>query len=244
MLNNSPGNTLTSLLIDNSIASQGVKGIPKDIDVISHTNPWLGYFLHGCTAFLINQKDDVFKFEVEEGMSDIAITAAHCIETPSSRRKGFYYSEPSALVISFGKHNITVKNEAHQIDVSIVKTICHWKFNQLDQLEYDIAMLKLEKPVKFNQFVRPLALSQFALNDVDDCFVSGWGGVKSLRMSHFNRSYLINDDMTRYKFETFKHGSDKVSPGDSGSPLVTSWCREQATACKTSWHYALARPEI
>uniref|UniRef100_A0A915KFD9 Peptidase S1 domain-containing protein n=1 Tax=Romanomermis culicivorax TaxID=13658 RepID=A0A915KFD9_ROMCU len=82
------------------------------------------------------------------------------------------------MFISFGKHDSETQNEMNQIDIKVVKAIAHHQFHATNR-NSDIAMLKLKKPVKFNKFVTPITLSNFTLNELDHCFISGWRGTRS-----------------------------------------------------------------
>uniref|UniRef100_A0A915ISP2 Peptidase S1 domain-containing protein n=1 Tax=Romanomermis culicivorax TaxID=13658 RepID=A0A915ISP2_ROMCU len=84
-------------------------------------------------------------------------------------------SRPENFYISFGKHDRLAENETNQIDIKIVEAVPHSQHHSFNRL-YDITMLKLEKPVKFSKFVRPITLSNFTLAELDHCFLSGSGG--------------------------------------------------------------------
>uniref|UniRef100_A0A915HXJ7 Peptidase S1 domain-containing protein n=1 Tax=Romanomermis culicivorax TaxID=13658 RepID=A0A915HXJ7_ROMCU len=86
-------------------------------------------------------------------------------------------------------------------------------------------MLKLEKPVAFNEYIKPIPLSNFTISDVDSCSVSGWGisdsdtlaskyGLGSNLTTAEFPNLLLKDNYIRQKY------SEEITLGDSGSPLT------------------------
>lgn len=60
------------------------------------------------------------------------------------------------------------------ISRNIVLSIKHPQYSQQQRLN-DIALIKLDSPVEFNEFIKPLALPE---NDVEQgafCTLTGWG---------------------------------------------------------------------
>uniref|UniRef100_A0A915I1R1 Peptidase S1 domain-containing protein n=1 Tax=Romanomermis culicivorax TaxID=13658 RepID=A0A915I1R1_ROMCU len=117
-------------------------------------------------------------------------------EDTTDLNDNFSSFRPENYYVSFGKHDYWVEKETNQMDVKVVKAIIHSDYIRESRYD-DIAMLKLERPVKFSTFVRPITLSNFTLAELDHCFISGWGGTNStlkLRIANINKTHLIERD--------------------------------------------------
>lgn len=76
------------------------------------------------------------------------------------------------------------------LDFKVVKISIHQRYDQNSKGQYnDIALLKLEKPVEFNEFIQPICLPiDEELNNrynQDTMVVAGWGRTGSLSFHYF-----------------------------------------------------------
>lgn len=61
--------------------------------------------------------------------------------------------------------------------VKVEKIISHKDYNQKTN-ENDIALLKLQSPLLFNECVRPVGILNRELPPQETCTVTGWGAIK------------------------------------------------------------------
>ncbi|KAJ8672960.1 hypothetical protein QAD02_004221 [Eretmocerus hayati] len=159
------------------------------------------------------------------------VTAAHCV-----------YDKDALEIVRLGEYDLTSdKDGAHPIDVRIQKKIIHPRFNPR-QLENDIAILKLDKEVKFTDEIHPICLpsaNDFRTEDIEGTnpFVAGWGltqfqgsasavlretqvpvvDTATCRKSYEQKNMMI-DDRVICAGDTVL-GQDSCQ-GDSGGPLM------------------------
>ncbi|KAM3184431.1 hypothetical protein ACTXT7_008383 [Hymenolepis weldensis] len=105
------------------------------------------------------------------------LTARHCFD---SNLDSSLTSDPSRLIVIVGEHNLH-EPEEFQVDHEVEKIFTYPKMfsatgNNFDAKD-DIALLKLKKPVQFNENVRPACLpnpgEEFEAGNI--CAVAGWG---------------------------------------------------------------------
>ncbi|MEE6478135.1 hypothetical protein FKM82_011752 [Ascaphus truei] len=161
--------------------------------------------------------------------SQWVLTAAHCMQS----------SDPSHWVVVAGDHDRMLNESTEQIRT--VRTIVvHEKFDPVSY-DYDIALIWLEEPLEFSDFVRPVCLpsSNESLAPSSVCVVTGWGntqevGELAIRLQQLMVPILdgkvcdsfyysthpkgITDHMLCAGFPS-THGKDSCQ-GDSGGPLV------------------------
>lgn len=61
--------------------------------------------------------------------------------------------------------------------VKVEKIISHKDYNQKTN-ENDIALLKLQSPLQFNECVRPVGILNSELPPLETCTVTGWGAIR------------------------------------------------------------------
>ncbi|XP_064412985.1 coagulation factor VII [Latimeria chalumnae] len=96
------------------------------------------------------------------------ITAAHCLDNVIMKH----------LVVVLGEHNTNTFDGTEQ-KRNVVEIISHENYRQA-QPNHDIALLKLEKPVNFTDYVVPICLPEWRfaveiLSSIKYSTVSGWG---------------------------------------------------------------------
>jgi len=98
--------------------------------------------------------------------SQWVVSAAHCFQ----RRR-----HPSSITARLGEHN-TRLNEGNEEVITLSRVFNHPLYNK-KTLDYDIAILKLSKPVKYTKYIRPACVpsSGFKIDSGKEAFVSGWG---------------------------------------------------------------------
>ncbi|XP_033115439.1 chymotrypsinogen B-like, partial [Anneissia japonica] len=113
--------------------------------------PWmLSFEIYGsfyCGASLISEK--------------WAITAAHCVDSLTE------------ISITAG---ITTQddNSVFRERVLIAEPVIHPEYDDVSY-DNDIALLRLDSPVQFNQFVQPLCYESLEYRPGTLCYAAGWG---------------------------------------------------------------------
>ena len=78
------------------------------------------------------------------------------------------------FIYSFtGEHDVRVVEGYEQI-ISVDKIIIHPDYDAYT-LDYDVALIKLKKPINFTRNVRPVCLPTMDFAPGTKCFVTGWG---------------------------------------------------------------------
>ena len=65
------------------------------------------------------------------------------------------------------------KNEGSEVDIKVEKVIRHPDFDR-HTYNNDIALFKLEHPIKFNKYVSPACLPKNDVPPGTNCYVTGW----------------------------------------------------------------------
>lgn len=59
--------------------------------------------------------------------------------------------------------------------MTIDKMIKHPKYDKYNNHDYDVALIKLQNPIKYNNHVRPVCLAKSDFDPGTNCFITGWG---------------------------------------------------------------------
>ncbi|XP_039214201.1 prothrombin-like isoform X2 [Crotalus tigris] len=106
------------------------------------------------------------------------LTAAHCIFYPPWDKN--YTTDD--LLVRLGKHNRIRYEQGKEKILFLDKIIIHPKYNWMENLDRDIALLRLAKPVPFSDYVHPICLPtkqviQSLLLTGYKGRVTGWGNL-------------------------------------------------------------------
>jgi len=157
------------------ISRRTVNHIIKGRPVNEHSWPWVvpisavfrKWTGHICGSSLLRVRD-----HLEE--SDIVLTAAHCV----TNRIGGHLEKLNAdrLTLIAGQHSLNVYEVGEQ-EREGAEIRFHRQYRPSPDTFNDIALIKLDKPVKFTDTIRPICLpKQGAPIPIDKtCVALGWG---------------------------------------------------------------------
>uniref|UniRef100_A0AAQ5X7G8 Prothrombin n=1 Tax=Amphiprion ocellaris TaxID=80972 RepID=A0AAQ5X7G8_AMPOC len=177
------------------------------------------------------------------------LTAAHCILYPPWN-KNFTTSD---ILVRLGKHNRAKFERGVEKIVAIDEIIVHPKYNWKENLNRDIALLHMRRPVVFTDEIHPVCLpnkkvAKFLMTEGYKGRVTGWGNLKEtwnpaarnlptvLQQIHLpivdqdicraSTSVRITNNMfcAGYKPEDSQRGD--ACEGDSGGPFVMKYPAE------------------
>ncbi|XP_050061752.1 serine proteinase stubble-like isoform X2 [Aphis gossypii] len=195
--------------------------------------------IHKCGAVLINE--------------NWAITTAHCvINVPVTD-----------IHLVFGKYNFLVKDEPYgNVTRKLQTVITHPKFKS-NETNYDLALLKFDKPVKFQPNILPVCIPEDDFNFVGySARVTGWGTlyygghwptilqavtVPVVSNSVCERMFLAAGYVKKIPDTFICAGTEKggfdACKGDSGGPMVVQRPDKRwLVAGITSWGMRCGEP--
>ncbi|XP_013882522.1 prothrombin [Austrofundulus limnaeus] len=177
------------------------------------------------------------------------LTAAHCILYPPWN-KNFTSND---ILVRLGKHNRAQFERGIEKIVAIDDIIVHPKYNWKENLNRDIALLHLRRPVTFTDQIHPVCLpsKQVARTLMSEGFkgrVTGWGNLQEtwnpaarnlptvLQQIHLpivdqdvcrkSTSVRITDNMFCAGFKPDENERGDACEGDSGGPFVMKYPAE------------------
>jgi len=142
-----------------------------------HSWPWqvklvtdtLDGYVSGCGSSLV-------RVNPNKEESDILITAAHCVTWKKSQdTDNPKQYDPSQMTAKAGTHDLEAPFELGRQVRKAAQILKHPNYRRVS--ENDIAIIKLETPIKFSDTIRPICLAD-ATEDIPTgkyCAVSGWG---------------------------------------------------------------------
>ncbi|KAK6627835.1 hypothetical protein RUM44_010314 [Polyplax serrata] len=181
-------------------------------------------------------------------------TAAHCIY----RKEGDSNWVTTEVKVILSEHNRVAVNDTINEERRVVKALIHPKFSA-STLDSDIALLKLDKPVRFRQEVRPACLPPTNKKFHGEwATVVGWGttqegGSPAITLRETVVPIMSNQQCTSAGYRALKitdnmmcaggyRGRDSCQ-GDSGGPLLLTTPQGQMfTAGIVSWGEGCGRP--
>jgi len=147
------------------------------------------------------------------------VTAAHCV---------YRREQSGAFSIRVGEHD-REEFEGPEEDIRVVKVIRHEGYDPR-HINNDIAMFKLERPVKFNKFVSPICLPKANVPVGSECYITGWGKTQHPgHMTRYLQQGLLPVVSNKQCYEKNHHRipipiTDAMICGGSGGTERTSGC--------------------
>ena len=111
------------------------------------------------------------------------LTAAHCF---------LFKSEPGPVESNYtflvADHNFNL-TDPHEYEITASKVYVHPKYIMggfVSPGDYDIALMKLSKPLNYSDQVQPICLGEKGdvFDEKDTCLLTGWGNVKNVLGYH------------------------------------------------------------
>ncbi|KAM9020761.1 uncharacterized protein PRD47_004353 [Ara ararauna] len=158
------------------------------------------------------------------------VTAAHCLE----------YTHPKQLRVRLGEYSTNADEKTEQ-ESGVARIIIHEEYTS-EQVNNDIALLRLETPVNLTDYVVPICLPEkrfavYELSSIKFSTVSGWG---RLLDGGATSSVLMRVDLPRVKTQECEKETDlnitenmfcagdltgvkDSCKGDSGGPHATKY---------------------
>merc|ERR1712050_229827 len=174
------------------------------------------------------------------------LSAAHCFANP-----------PSHYKFVLGQHDSKLSEGTEQT-FSASKLIKHENFGN-GNMRYDIALIKLNRKVQFNEYVRTACMpspNEYFVGQTN-CIVSGWGGLNEgalgPRILNAVKKPVISNAVCKQAYGSsiydsnicggYAAGGKDACQGDSGGPYV---CKKAGQPWKivgvVSWGHGCARP--
>ncbi|CAI5638749.1 unnamed protein product [Oreochromis niloticus] len=177
------------------------------------------------------------------------LTAAHCILYPPWN-KNFTIND---ILVRLGKHNRAQFERNIEKIVAIDEIIVHPKYNWKENLNRDIALLHMRRPVIFTDKIHPVCLpsktvAKFLMSEGFKGRVTGWGNLKEswnpavrnlpsvLQQIHLpivdpnicrsSTSVKITDNMFCAGYKPDDNHRGDACEGDSGGPFVMKYPAE------------------
>ncbi|XP_015109663.1 trypsin I-P1 [Diachasma alloeum] len=156
--------------------------------------------------------------------SDWILTSAQCI------------SKWKDMVVKAGKHKLSAKEPRQEVR-SVKKSFKHSQYKPVYWFhkiaENDIALLRLAKPLTWNEHVQPIALPKAGVEHTGIGYLIGWGGADADETSDVLQdgrvSFLDSDNCTKIikkKYKVKPISSDQVCTGSIDRVFVSACSKD------------------
>ncbi|XP_044739155.1 serine protease 40-like isoform X3 [Chrysoperla carnea] len=170
------------------------------------------------------------------------LTAAHCfgnVDNLTNFENDFRVKAGVIDGFSYGSTAQTIR---------VKKIILHPRYNSFGELENDIALLMLESPLKYNKYVKPIALPPKDYKAKGDGTILGWGTIDkaekiqskvlryaTLPVSKRKHCRKYFDSITKSQLCLGYGTKENACAGDSGGPFVQTIKGKPAVVGVTSF---------
>lgn len=179
------------------------------------------------------------------------VTASHCVYDLLNINKN------TVLVVVLGEFDKANKEE-QEISVKTKRIIMHPKYDS-QTLDYDIALVKLEKPLRdFSTYIRPVCVPDGSetFDSKSKCYVTGFGrtqqGGDLAGMLRMAKIPLVDKETCKQAYDEkltermicagFPKGGIDACQGDSGGPLSCLYEGRWYLTGVVSWGVGCAQP--
>ncbi|KAM9705236.1 transmembrane protease serine 9-like [Menidia menidia] len=173
------------------------------------------------------------------------LSAAHCFSR---------YNKESLWTVLAGKHDLDKQKEPEEQLVGVSRIFSHHGYSSQTK-EADLALVRVQRPLVFNDYVRPIQVWTAALPELMRCTITGWGstrenGPRVHRLQEVNVSILNFDACNDYYHGRIRssmfcagkeEGGADACQGDSGGPLSCFTGSRHQLAGLVSWGVGCGR---
>lgn len=90
-------------------------------------------------------------------------------------RRHYYPTLTLTLYLLTGDHDLNT-NDGFEQNIPIQRIISHPQYvGQINNHDYDLALIKHQRPLVYNNRVRPVCLPELNFPANTNCYVTGWG---------------------------------------------------------------------
>lgn len=150
------------------------------------------------------------------------LSAAHCF---------VQYSQPEQWLVRSGSSFRNKGGVLSNVSQIIIHEYFRYDFGYPGWIAYDVAILVLQEPLKYNEKTKAIPLITRDIQDGEDVYVSGWGftrlysdpseKLKALRLRTDDEVWCRYWDPLEKKICARTGGFTSTCYGDSGGPLTT-----------------------
>nr|BAM15262.1 complement component 2/factor B variant 1 [Tachypleus tridentatus] len=171
-------NAVVNGTIDYSICGYGMDEVVEEVNKPGGTRaekpwPWM------AAVYYRLKENERFRCGGSIVDREWILTAAHCVQNKDPQRKKNQNLVPADIIVKLGVLNVLNSSDLEEFEVAEIHRNENYNFTTYD---HDIALLKLDRPVTYKPFVRPICLPPFNVpeNSIlykpgQSAFATGWG---------------------------------------------------------------------